>query len=176
MDLLAKRFALPHAETGRIRLAISDRICGQFPELHGGVIGFYWPIKGEIDLHETLLNLVASGAGAALPVIEQKLQPLQFWRWRPGMKLGRGHWNIPVPTEPDPVQPTALLIPLVGFDAAGYRLGYGGGYYDRTIAAMRPKPLTIGVGYELGRLETIYPQAHDVPLDAIVTESRLDRF
>jgi 5-formyltetrahydrofolate cyclo-ligase len=64
-----------------------------------------------------------------------------------------------------------LIVPLLGFDAAGYRLGYGGGYYDRTLAAMAPRPLSIGVGYELGRLDTIHPQAHDIPLDAIVTEN-----
>jgi 5,10-methenyltetrahydrofolate synthetase len=64
-----------------------------------------------------------------------------------------------------------LIVPLLGFDAAGYRLGYGGGYYDRTLATLTPRPLTVGVGYELGRLETIHPQAHDIPLDAIVTEA-----
>jgi hypothetical protein len=64
-----------------------------------------------------------------------------------------------------------LIVPLLGFDAEGYRLGYGGGHYDRTLAAMVPRPLTIGVGYALGRLETIYPQPHDIPLDAIVTET-----
>lgn len=66
---------------------------------------------------------------------------------------------------------TALLVPLVGFDADGFRLGYGGGYYDRTLAVLEPKPLTIGIGFELGRLETIHPQPHDVPMDAIVTEA-----
>jgi 5-formyltetrahydrofolate cyclo-ligase len=83
--------------------------------------------------------------------------------------MARGIWNIPIPRERNSVRPTALLVPLVGFDAAGYRLGYGGGYYDRPLATLVPKPLTIGVGYELGRLETIYPQPHDIPMDAIVT-------
>ena len=69
------------------------------------------------------------------------------------------------------MRPTALLVPLVGFDRRGYRLGYGGGYYDRTLATMHPKPLTIGIGYDLGRLETIHPQPHDIPMDAIVTEA-----
>jgi 5-formyltetrahydrofolate cyclo-ligase len=74
------------------------------------------------------------------------------------------------------VQPSLLLIPLLGFDSQGYRLGYGGGYYDRTLAALRLKPLTIGIGYEAGRLETIQPQPHDIPLDAVVTESGITRF
>ena len=86
------------------------------------------------------------------------------------MKMSRGVWNIPVPGERTLVQPNLLLVPLVGFDAAGYRLGYGGGYYDRTLAAMSPRPLTIGVGFAMGRLNSIYPQPHDIPMDAIVTE------
>jgi 5-formyltetrahydrofolate cyclo-ligase len=73
------------------------------------------------------------------------------------------------------VRPTALLVPLVGFDRRGYRLGYGGGYYDRTLAAMGPKPFTIGIGYEIGCLETIHPQPHDIPMHAIVTGAGLVR-
>ena len=67
-------------------------------------------------------------------------------------------------------------MPLVGFDAAGYRLGHGGGYYDRTLATFAQKPLSIGIGYELGRLETIHPRSHDIPMDVIVTESGVVRF
>lgn len=86
------------------------------------------------------------------------------------MKLKRGIWGIPIPAERQIVRPTALLMPLIGFDEAGYRLGCGGGYYGRTLAVMMPKPLTIGVGYALGRLDTIHPQPHDIPMDAILTE------
>src|ERR671925_309016 len=74
------------------------------------------------------------------------------------------------------VRPTAFLVPLVGFDSDGYRLGYGGGYYDRTLSAVDPRPLTVGIGYEIGRLETIHPQPHDIPTDAIVTEAGVGRF
>jgi 5-formyltetrahydrofolate cyclo-ligase len=155
---------------------LRDSICGEFPELRHACIGFYWPFKGEIDLRDVVRDFLALGAEAALPVVVEKQQPLEFWAWRPGMKLRRGIWNIPVPTEPNAVRPTALLVPLLGFAGAGYRLGYGGGYYDRTLAAMNPKLLTIGVGYEFGRLKTIYPQPHDIPLDAIVTEAGSVRF
>ena len=92
------------------------------------------------------------------------------------MKLDRGVWNIPIPSERALVEPTVLLVPLLGFDAAGYRLGYGGGYYDRTLAASAPRPFTIGVGHEFGRLQSIYPQSHDIPLDVIVTECGVTRF
>jgi 5-formyltetrahydrofolate cyclo-ligase len=76
----------------------------------------------------------------------------------------------------NPIRPAALLVPLLGFDAADYRLGHGGGYYDRALATLTQRPLTIGIGYEFGRLETIYPQPHDLPMDAIVTESGITRF
>ncbi len=175
-ELLARRLAVPRAEKPRVRSVLRDLIWGQFPELHRGCIGFYWPFKGEIDLRHLVRDLLALGAEAALPVVVETRQPLEFRAWRPRMKLTRGIWSIPVPSEPNAVRPTALLVPLLGFDAAGYRLGYGGGYYDRTLATMRPRPLTIGVGYELGRLETIHPQPHDIPLDAIVTEAGCARF
>jgi 5-formyltetrahydrofolate cyclo-ligase len=175
-EMLVARMAVPRSEKPRIRSVLCDLIWEQFPELRHGCIGFYWPFKGEIDLRHLVRDLLAVGAEAALPVVVEKRQPLEFWSWRPRMKLARGIWNIPVPIEPNAVRPTALLVPLLGFDAAGYRLGYGGGYYDRTLATMNPKPLTIGVGYELGRLKTIYPQPHDIPLDAIVTEAGSARF
>jgi 5-formyltetrahydrofolate cyclo-ligase len=84
--------------------------------------------------------------------------------------MTRGVWNIPIPAEGQAVDPDVLIAPLVGFDSAKYRLGYGGGFYDRTIASRPTKPLVIGVGFAFARLATIYPQAHDVPMDIIVTE------
>jgi 5-formyltetrahydrofolate cyclo-ligase len=144
-----------------------------FPELANALVGFYWPFRGEIGPHPLIRRLVERGARAALPVVVEKGQPLEFWAWHPGAPLRRGVWDIPIPAERQVVRPTALLVPLVGFDRCGYRLGYGGGYYDRTLAAMDPKPLTIGIGYELGRLETIHPQPHDRPMDAVMTEAGL---
>ena len=175
-ELLSQRRAVPRGEKPRVKSVVHDLIAEQFPELRRSRIGFYWPFKGEIDLRHLVRDFLALGAEAALPVVVEKKQPLEFWAWRPCMKLGRGIWNIPVPAEPNQVRPTVLLVPLLGFDAAGYRLGYGGGYYDRTLATMNPKPLTIGVGYEFGRLKTIYPQPHDISLDAIVTEAGCARF
>ena len=85
--------------------------------------------------------------------------------------MALGVWNIPFPAEGEAVQPDTLLVPLVGFDTAGYRLGYGGGFYDRTLAMMPARPHTIGIGFTASRLRTIYPQPHDIPMDRIVTNA-----
>jgi 5-formyltetrahydrofolate cyclo-ligase len=169
--LIARRQAIPQNERRRLQSSILDLVERHFPDLASGRMGFYWPFRGEIGLHSLVRRLVAQGARAALPVVVEKSQPLEFRAWRPGAPLERGVWNIPIPAEREVVRPTALLVPLVGFDADGFRLGYGGGYYDRTLAALEPKPLTIGIGFEVGRLPTIHPQPHDVPMDTIVTEA-----
>jgi 5-formyltetrahydrofolate cyclo-ligase len=169
--LIRRREALPQSKRRDLQARIIGLLDTRFPELASGLIGFYWPIRGEIGLHPLIHRLVEQGAGAALPAVVEKGRPLEFRAWRPGDRLERGFWNIPVPAERRVVWPTVLLVPLLGFDAQGCRLGYGGGYYDRTLAAMTPRPRAIGVGYELGRLETIHPQPHDIPMDAIVTEA-----
>ena len=97
---------------------------------------------------------------------------MAFRRWTPQTRMVRGDWNIPVPPpDSDRVLPDITLAPLVGWDGEGYRLGYGGGYFDRTLAAARPPPFTIGIGWQSAQLATIKPQPHDIPLDAIITEA-----
>lgn len=140
------------------------------------MIGFYWPFKGEYDPRPLMRKLHAQGMRLALPVVLERARPLVFREWRPGIRLAPGIWSIPVPAEGEPVQPDALVAPLVGFDSLGYRLGYGGGYYDRTLAAMEARPLAIGVGFELAQLDTIRPQPHDIPMSAIATERRALHF
>jgi len=135
------------------------------------VLGFYWPYKGEYDPRPIVRSLHKAGVSLALPVVVGKAQPLIFRPWRPRAPMALGVWNIPYPTEGEPVQPDTLLVPLVGFDGAWYRLGYGGGFYDRTLASMPIRPRTIGIGFTLSRLRTIYPQPHDIPMDQIVTDS-----
>jgi len=168
--LLVRRVAVRLAERERIRAVVTALLEERLPELRNGCIGFCWPFKGEVDFRRFVGDAIAGGAQAALPVVVERARPLEFWAWRPRMKLQRGIWGIPIPAERRVVRPSVLLVPLIGFDNAGYRLGYGGGYYDRTLAVTTPKPLTIGIGYTLGRLETIHPQPHDIPMDAIVTE------
>jgi 5-formyltetrahydrofolate cyclo-ligase len=131
--------------------------------------GLYWPIRGEVVVRDLARSLAVT-ARVALPVVVERGSPVEFWEWRPGMRMTRGLWNIPVPAERTVVLPDALIVPVVGFDSEAYRLGYGGGYYDRTLAAAAPRPFCIGLGYEEFRLTSIHPQAHDIPMDMIVTD------
>ena len=146
---------------------LSER-CG---DLAGRVLSGYWPIKGELDLRPWMTSLHAKGAVLAFPVVETPRAPLTFRRWEPGMRMERGHWGIAVPPEASQrLTPEICLAPLVGWDSAGYRLGYGGGYFDRTLASLSPRPLVTGVGLQSARLDSIAPQTHDVPMSVVVTE------
>jgi len=163
--------AMPSGERIRGNKAIAALTLEQLAGFKTANIGFYWPFRGEPDLRRLIRSLLDGGATASLPVVIDKGRPLEFWSWRTGERLRPGVWDIPVPTRRKLAHPDVLLVPLLGFDEAGYRLGNGGGYYDRTLAAIAPRPFTIGVGYELGRLKTIRPQPHDIPMDGIVTEA-----
>jgi 5,10-methenyltetrahydrofolate synthetase len=136
-----------------------------------GPISFYWPFRGEPDLRPLMRRLAGEGLSFALPVVVERGRPMVFRPWAPGAKLEPGIWNIPVPATKEELEPRLLLAPVVGFTAEGYRLGYGGGYFDRTLAKLGPEHQAIGVGYELGRLATIHPQPHDVRMSRIVTEA-----
>ena len=104
-------------------------------------------------------------------MVVDKKGPLEYRAWRPGETLVDGVWNIPVPEKREVVAPAIVLAPVVGFDRGCYRLGYGGGYFDRTLAALAPRPWAIGIGFALQEIGTIYPQSFDVPMDQIVTET-----
>jgi 5-formyltetrahydrofolate cyclo-ligase len=165
---VAERTAAGQALTAHLR----DFLARRFEGGRGRVLSAYWPIKGEPDLRPLIAELHAAGVAVALPLVETKAAPLVFRRWTPQTKMVRGDWNIPVPPPDAPVvSPGIVLAPLVGWDGAGYRLGYGGGYFDRTLAARSPRPFAIGIGLDAARLATIHPQPHDVALDAILTEA-----
>ncbi len=140
--------------------------------VEGLVIGAYWPFKAEPDLRPLMRSIAGRGGQVGLPVVVARGQPLIFRAWAPGDRLTRGVWNIPVPLEDAPaVVPDVVIAPVIGFDAACYRLGYGGGFYDRTLAARDPRPRVLGVGYGFAAISTIYPQWHDIPMDVVVTEA-----
>jgi 5,10-methenyltetrahydrofolate synthetase len=169
--LIAWRLAVPQDERRRWGESITRFLLDGFPLLQWMTVAFYWPIQGEFDARFAIRELRKHGARAALPVVVEKKQPLQFREWWPGVWATKGVFDLPVPEGTAVLRPQAALIPPVGFDRQGYRLGYGGGYFDRTLAALVPQPLKICVGFELSRIATIHPQPHDVPMDFIVTEA-----
>ena len=170
-ELLARRVAVAAEQRRAWTEAITALLFEGFPILQSSVVGFYWPFQGEFDPRFAMHRFRAGGARAALPVVLQKGAPLQFREWWPGVGTSKGVFKLPVPEGTEVLTPQALLIPPIGFDSHGYRLGYGGGYFDRTLAAMAPHPLKIGVAYELSRIATIRPHQHDIPMDFIVTET-----
>lgn len=176
LRLLEERAALPvatrQAAAQSIAAALDRFLDERYSSLEGLTISAWWPIKAELDLRSWLGGLAARGA---LPLVVERGKPLAFRAWAPGVKMERGFWNIPVPAEGDFIQPDITLSPVVGWDAGCYRLGYGGGYFDRTLAAARPRPLAIGIGLQSARIPTIYPQPHDIPMAAIITEEGLQQ-
>lgn len=169
--LIAERLAIKgetrRRHAGRIAETLEDAI----GEPGGLVVSAYWPFRGEPDLRGFMERMTSRGARCALPVVIEKGRPLVFRAWAPGDALERGVWNIPVPAAgEEEVVADVVIAPVVGFDGGCFRLGYGGGFFDRTLAAMPRKPRVFGVGYAPAAIRTIYPQPHDIPMDAIVTE------
>lgn len=169
--LIAARLTMP----ARARNALARRIIGHLDGLIGDPAGVlvsgYWPFRGEPDLRDWFRDLRERRGLVALPVVVERGKPLLFRLWRKGERLERGVWNIPAPAAGAPVFPRIVIAPLVGFDASGYRLGYGGGFFDRTLAALPPDTIAIGVGYEMAEMATIRPHGFDIPMRYIVTES-----
>jgi 5,10-methenyltetrahydrofolate synthetase len=168
--LLAEREALDAATLEQHRLRIDAHLARAFPGLANARLAFCWPIKGEYDARHLARTLRGRGALTALPVVVAKNQPLVFREWHPGIELASGPLGIPYPAHAPEVTPNAVLLPMNGWDRAGYRLGYGGGFFDRTLATLAKKPAVIGVAYEMARMETIHPQSWDIPVDWVVTE------
>lgn len=165
------------------------------------VIGAYWPIKGEfdplpalyrwqedatlqsfsakntppadVDIAQTATESIAnrSPCKIGLPVIDKVHKTLIFHAWYPGCPMEEDAYGIPKPKDTEVVVPTILFVPCVGFGPGGYRLGYGGGFYDRTLATLQPQPVTVGLGYSHGWLPDFTPESHDMGLDAILSDT-----
>lgn len=169
--LIERRLSMSDAERAAHGRAITEALLHALPSQSGTLIGFYWPFKGEYDPRALARLLHDRGMRLALPVVVQKAAPVLFREWWPGIAMTSGVWSIPIPAAGEPVAPSVLLVPVVGFDRQNYRLGYGGGYYDRTLAAAAAnRPRAIGVGFERSRIATIHPQPHDIAMDQVVTE------
>lgn len=172
--LLEQRAALPSAQHRQISAQCLAHIKGYLAERPPTEMSLYWPIKSELDCRPLAAELIAAGWQLSVPVINDESRKLEFARWAPGMPMRTGTWNIPVPEKPDWICPQLLLVPLLGFDRHNYRLGYGGGYYDRTLADL-PHAHTVGVGMEIGRFDSIHPHALDIPMQCIITEAGLQQ-
>jgi len=168
-EMVARRAALSDAEHAGLSARVVEHLLTALPL--PGVVAFCWPIKHEPDVRAVVERWTVLGARAALPVVVAEDAPLAFRLWTAETPLAPDRYGIPTPTAGDFVQPDMILLPLNGFDGAGYRLGYGGGFFDRTLAALSPRPLAVGVGFEVNRLDCIRPESHDQRLDWIVTEA-----
>lgn len=135
-------------------------------------IGAYWPIKGEFDALPALFRWseVDEKRRIGLPVVNRDTKQLRFHLWYPGCPMEEDAYGIPKPKDTPAFEPTLLLVPCVGYGPRGVRLGYGGGFYDRTLAALSPRPFTVGLGYSHGFVPWLKAEPHDVPLDAILNE------
>jgi len=169
------RMAIDDAEHARASSAIHDRLASTLADVAGIVVSLYWPHRREFDPRPLAELLWRRGATCALPVVAVPKTPLVFRAWHADSFLEAGAYGIPVPVATAEVAPDIVLAPLTGFDTLGYRLGYGTGYFDRTLAALGNRPISMGVGFEVARLDSIHPQPHDVPLDFIVTERGMQR-
>jgi 5-formyltetrahydrofolate cyclo-ligase len=168
--LLAARLALDAATIEHWRVAIDRLLERAFPELALGMLAIYWPIRNEYDARPLATRLRSGGLRACMPALVEPDAPMHYREWHEGVETVRDALGIATPVGTAEAIPRTLLVPLVGWDECGYRLGYGGGYFDRTLAALDPSTLAIGVGYEQGRLSTIHPQPWDLPMSYIVTE------
>ena len=168
---IARREALRQEERARRVAAIEAHLETLLELLSPRILGFCWPYRGEPDLRD-LVGRWLDGDDrrlAALPVVLGKGQPLVFRRWAPGTPMELDPHGIAQPRNSAPVLPDVVLVPLNAFDAAGYRIGYGGGYFDRTLAVL--DTVAVGVGFELGRADSVFPQTHDRPMHWLVTEA-----
>jgi 5,10-methenyltetrahydrofolate synthetase len=169
--LVARRAAVSEAERKTWNDSITEHLLAAFEPPAESVVGFCWPYKGEFDARFAVRRWREQGALAALPEVVDKKGPLQFSKWWPGAPMRPGVYDIPVADGTEVVVPDFAIVPMNGFDDQCFRLGYGGGYFDRTLSAVERRLIAVGVSYEMLRLPTIHPQQHDIPMDFVVTEA-----
>jgi len=167
------RCAVPAQQRAEWGRRLTELLAGGVPISAGTVVGFCWPFKSEFDARFAVRGWRDAGAVAALPEVVAKGQALRFRQWWPGAPMTRGVYDIPVPDGTPEVQPDIVIVPMNACDGCGYRLGYGGGYFDRTLAALARRAIAVGVTFDSCRVPSIFPQQHDLPMDFVVTEKGL---
>jgi 5,10-methenyltetrahydrofolate synthetase len=170
-ERLDARSALDEKTHALLSAGIESGLEALLAPLPAQTLAFCAPMRKEFDACRLAARLIERGWRIAMPVVVAAASPMIFRRWTPDTEMALDRHGIPIPATGEELRPDVVLLPLVAFDPQGFRLGYGGGYFDRTLAAMVPRPLAIGVGFELGRVADIRPQAHDIPLDATLTEA-----
>ena len=168
--LVAQREATPDALRAEWAQRIDAHLDALLRELAPRIVGACWPWKAEYDQRPLCARLRARGVATALPVVIAPREPLAFRPWDDATPLAKDRYGIPYPERGAYVDPDVLLVPMNAFDAQGYRLGYGGGFFDRTLAARRPRPIAVGIAFEQARVPTLHPQPHDLPMRWVVTE------
>ncbi|MFA7280198.1 MAG: 5-formyltetrahydrofolate cyclo-ligase [Sterolibacterium sp.] len=178
-EKIAAREALSPVQHRCLSAAVAANLTSLLQQCQPRILGFCWPIRAEFDCRPLIETWLAKGVPSCLPKVITPGAALEFRAWRPDSEMLPDRYGIPYPATGEVLFPDVLLLPVNAFDALGYRLGYGAGYFDRTLAqlaAQKRPPLVIGVGFELARVASIYPAAHDIPLDAVVTEGGVDVF
>ncbi|MEY3201357.1 MAG: hypothetical protein RIR70_907 [Pseudomonadota bacterium] len=172
-EMLARRAAIDAPTRALQHSGLGANLSRLIDQLAPRTIGFCWPWQGEFDARDIIAQWLAQDRSrtAALPVIEALAAPMKFFSWTPQSPMRDGRFGIPVPEAGQAVIPDLFILPVVAADQAGFRLGYGGGYFDRTLAALVPRPTAVGVGFDFQVVDTIFPQPWDEPLDWLVTES-----
>lgn len=172
--LRARRAALSGSARAQADRALSERLDALVAGTGLQLIAGYWAMKDEPELAAVLARWSALGRTVLLPKVVAADAPLVFLRWEPGAAMVAGPFGTVHPADGAPMRPELLVIPCLGFDPRCYRLGYGGGYYDRTLEGL-PEALGVGVAYDCCALSGFVPHAHDLPLDCVVTETRVLR-
>lgn len=173
----AARAALPQAMRADAAQAVTQHFFEHVPLVASDIVAAYWRIRDELDCQPILVRLMDSNQTVVLPVVIGSEEPLDLRVWEQGASLYEAGFGTLAPAELAPrAEPDIVLMPLLGFDKRGTRLGYGGGYYDRTLARMSKKPKLIGLAFAAQELDVIPREEHDVPLDAIVTEDGVRHF
>lgn len=144
----------------------------------GAVVAGYWPVRGEVDGLPILRELLRRKHLCALPHVAGEGRPLEFRSWNDSTQMVMGKYDIPEPAAGEVIVPDIILVPLAAFDKTGHRLGYGGGFYDRTLAALKKEKhvLAIGFGYEMQGCDTLPVDENDVRLDMVITDKNVYRF